>query len=644
MLVALALCACSSANAPQIEGPDASASDVGPSVPAEGGLADAGSARDAGPATHRQTGDIACANFVDDDHTGSVDCADVAGCGMTHVCCVGSTSPLCCMPPSTLVPVLVLDGCTGSAPTDCVSGMLAFGTPLPTLAATRNDGGACMSGESIAPQGSDRSDGGLVATSAIDTSVTSVVIEATLGVSTSAAGTLDAIAVGLTDQTDLASTPLPRVRPLVAVIVSATDQTIRALAGDIAFPARPLASIFGTATTCSELGVRIVTSPAGTFDVFVRVPPSAAWQRLETARPFQSSVSAHLVTFGRSTNPGTSGVRAWVRRISIGSSVCDVFQPMREGAGVFSPLPLAGHSIRSVSRVGPLAVYEMDDAVYVAGIDGTGRLQPLGRSGPDGDRILAPGESSFMARALADPELVAIGDNRRVFFTGIDTAGVRSIGYLDFDIGLASRVRGSTPRQLVAPAQVGAIGVDGPAYFETSAPGSSVLRRWIVFRAVVTDTRSELRAAELVGSSAVLGIASETRDTVAAPMQFYTTMHPLSATDTLYANDESGVSAFDHDEIASPELVVYHGVIRVFFAARLGARWTIGMLRSPDFAHFELAYVDPVLRGSGAGFDAVSVSDPDVWLDTSGSLTLYYTGSDGTMTQPGTVTQQVPTP
>lgn len=598
---------------------------------------------DAGSTGGREATDVACADFHDDDGNGQIDCADVAGCGALPVCCVGSTAARCCAAPTTLAPVIALASCSGSAITDCVSGMSAFGAPSPQLVTMRSDGGSCASGASVAPQGSDRSDGGLVASATLDTSTAVVAIEARVGVSAATSSTLDAIAVGLTDQSDLSTTALPRVRPVVAVLISATDQTIRAIAGDVAFQAHALAGILPSG--CSELELRIVTSPAGTFDAFYRIGPTAAWIALENARPFEPTPSARVVAYGRSTNPGIDGVHAWVRSVSAGETFCDVMEPVRTTTGAFLPAPIGARAIRSVSRVGSVAVYEMDGAIYAAGVDGTGHLQPLGRPGPEGDRILAAGEAPFMAGGVADPELVAIDENRRLFFTGVDASGTRSIGYLDFDTDVALRVTGSTPRQLVPPGEVGAQHVDGPAYFETMMTGgpdpSPVLRRWIVFRAVVDATHSELRAAELAGSSAVLGLASETRDVAAVDTQFYTSTSPDSPDEALYANRVDDASAFDHDEIASPEIVVQRGIVRVFFAARRGARWSIGMLRSPDFAHFQLAYPGPVLSGSGVGFDAVSVSDPDVVVDGAGTLALYYTATDGTVTQPGLATQEV---
>jgi hypothetical protein len=611
---------------------DASFGDVGPAVPDY----------DAGTGGLENT-DVACADFTDDDRNSLVDCADTVGCGSRPICCVGSTSPTCCVAPTSLAPLFDLDACADGTIAGCVTGMSAFGSPSPTIATTRSDGGACAAGSTIAPQGSDRSDGGFVATTTLDTRTGTVAIEATIGASAMRASSLDAIAVGLTDQATLVGSTDAHVRPVVAVLLSATDQTIRAVAGDVAFPARPLSTVMTASGCTTELSVRVVTSPGGTFDVSYRHDPTDVWLPLATGLPFQPTASAHAVAYGRSTNPGIDGVHAWIRSLSASGNACDVMSPVRSTTGAFTTLPSVD-GIRSVSRVGPLAVYETDGSIFVAGVDGTGHLAALGRTGPEGDRILAPTGTGFMAASLADPELVAIDDNRRLFFTGIDATGHRSIGYVDFDTDVMQRVIGSEPRELITGPDVGATDVDGPAYFET-VDGSAIVHRWIVFRAVVDATHSELRAAELIGGSAVLGADLEMRDaTAGASPQFFTDAHPSSATSALYANRADLPSAFDHDEIASPEVIAYRGVVRVLFAARSGARWSIGMLRSPDFAHFTLAYPGPVLSGTGVGIDAVSVSDPDVSVDAAGALTLYYTAFDGTTTQPAFATQRVGTP
>lgn len=615
---------------------------------ASGGGADAGAtsawdaaaADAAGPPT-REDSDLTCSDFLDDDQSGAADCAD-DGCHATAICCVGSTDPDCCVAGASLDRVVDLATCTSGVVTDCAPDVSLFGRALPILTTQRDDGTLCGEATVLAPQGDARSDGGVLGATQFDTSSGIVTLEARIGVSTTSAATLDAIGVGLTDQTSLPDTTSAHVRPIVALVVSATDQALRTVAGDIVLASHPLAPLLAVGD-CPELELRIVTRPSGTFDTFTRHVGSRTWVLLDHDLPFQTTPSARAVAYGRSTNPGAEGVHAWLASLSVDRATCDVLDPVRSTEGVF---PGATGAIHSVSRVGAVAVYERDGDVYAAGVDANGGLVVLGRSGAEGDRILAAGEASFFAEGLADPELVAVGENLRLFFTAIGTGGRRAIGYLDFDATLSQRVMQSTPRELVPPDAVGAVGVDGPTYFETSdqlAVGGS-LHRYVVFRALLASGRTEIRAAELDGTTPQLGLAAESRDADVAPV-FYTSASPVDATQALYANRGEMPTAFDADEIASPEIVVYRGIVRLFYAARRGARWSIGMLRSPDFAHFERAYPDAVLAGTGTGFDAVSVSDPDAVLDTtSGRLTLYYTASDGTTVQPGLATQEVITP
>ncbi len=638
-LAAIPACASDSPNAGTVSDAGAGgAADVGVSVDAAR-LVDA-----PGTPPGFENTDRACADFRDDDDNGDTDCADV-GCGATAICCVGSTSSTCCTAPESLASVVDLTGCTSSAPLDCAPGVEVFGSAAPVLTTQRDDGGLCAPATVLAPQGDDRSDGGVLASAALDTSSGVVALEARVGVSASSAATLDAIGVGLTDQSALASTSSPHVRPIVALVVSATDQAIRAVAGDIALASHPLGPILA-AGGCPELELRIVTRPSGTFDTFYRAVGAASWISLDQGLPFQTTPVAHAVAFGRSTNPGAEGVHAWLSSLSADHTTCDVLDPVRSTQSVFPGAPTG--TIGSVSRVGGVAAYELDGDVYAAGVDADGRLHTLGRPGASGDRILAAGEASFFALGLADPELVPVGENLRLFFTAIGAGGRRSIGYVDFDATLSQRVVESAPRELVPPDALGVSAVDGPAYFETLADdgpgGATILHRYVVFRAVLPDGRSELRAAELDGSAPQLGLAAETRD-ADSPPAFYTSASPLSPTEALYANRADDATRFDADEVAAPEVVEYRGVVRVFFAARRGARWSIGMLRSPDFHHFELAYPGAVLAGTGVGFDAVSVSSPDAVLDTTtGQLTLYYAATDGTNVQPGLATQQVITP
>ncbi len=641
--------ACAAVGAPMTPDPgggDASASDAGAAL-------DAALVPNPGRGASELLGDeVACADFLDDDAGGGADCTDM-NCARSHVCCVQSTSVECCAAPAIAAPALDFRSasCATSSPAaSCVSGVTGFGTAASAFVRDIDAVGSfCADGMgAMAPQGGARSDAGLLFEQSYDTGAAAVALEAHVGVGSAATGSIDAIALGLTEQTDLAGANA-RVRVTVGIVVSATDQTVRAVAGDVAFEAYPLSTAFA-AGECQELDLRIETSPRGTFDAFYRrhdETGATTWMPLALGQSFQPRPLARPVVYGRTTNPGIEGVHAWVRSVGVASALCDVLAPARSASTVFTGSVTAAN-VRSVSRLGALAAYEIEGTIYSAGVDGNGHIDPT--TAPTNpaliDPLLAPG--SFYGAGAFDPELTQIGVNARLYFTGLSATGVRSIGYLDFTSDLMARVTGSTPRALLSPGDIGVLGVDGPSYLETTE-ATGARKRLLVFRAVVADgpaTHSEIRALELNGSDAILGADMETITDFAGAADtpaYYSRSSPFSPGVALYRNRVDDETAFDRDEVGQPEIVAYHGVFRIFFAGRRGARWSIGMIRSPDLTHFDLASPTPILTGSGNGFDAVSVSDPDAFIEGD-ALSLYYSGTNGVETRPGLATQRVPTP
>jgi len=85
--------------------------------------------------------------------------------------------------------------------------------------------------------------------------------------------------------------------------------------------------------------------------------------------------------------------------------------------------------------------------------------------------------------------------------------------------------------------------------------------------------------------------------------------------------------ALDRDEVASPAFVEVDGTWRLYYAARRGQRWSIGLLVSR--AGTAWRDLDAVLEPRGNGFDALSVRDPAPWVTTNGDVQLYYVASDG---------------
>jgi hypothetical protein len=633
---AIAQLGCASSSAPGAFDGGAVADDAGLAFTDAGGGDAAAPRSDAGlPA---EVGDRACSDFVDNNADGVADCS-ADSCRTSRICCVQSTDPGCCVAPTTLDLLVDTSSCApGTALAGCVAGATLFGTPAPVRVTTIDDMGGCATGaDVIAPQGDLGSDGGLLLARSVDTSASTVVLDATVGISLTASTTLDAVAFGLTDQGDLASAGFARVTPSIAVVWSATDRALRVVTGEIVYPQHPLTALLGPAPTCGELEVRITTHAAGSADVQVRRAGSVLetdWQTIETALPFRASPLSRPVIYGRTTNPGTTGVHAWLRSLSVGSTVCDLIAPARSTTTAFESAPTDVLSIRSVSRVGSHVAYELDGTLYAGGVDGNGHV--IAPAGPTGRPLVAPGAASFAARRVEDPELVSIGMNLRLFFTGVDATGRRAIGYVDYDADLTNPVAGSVPRAIDLGPDASVSGTDGPSYFEQPGGVDGMVIRWLVYRAILVTGGSELRAVQLSGPSAPL-TGTETPSAAGA---FRTDASPTSDTNVMAANRTGLATAFDADEVASPMVYVQNGVYRVLYAGRHGARWSIGMLRSADFQHFERASDAPVLTGTGTGFDAVSVMDPFAYVSGT-SLALYYTGSDGSVLRPGLATQAV---
>ena len=86
---------------------------------------------------------------------------------------------------------------------------------------------------------------------------------------------------------------------------------------------------------------------------------------------------------------------------------------------------------------------------------------------------------------------------------------------------------------------------------------------------------------------------------------------------------------FDADDVDDPAVVLYDHVYRLYYAGRLGSRWSIGMLIAADLHYWRPALDgDAILAADGDGLDAVSVRGPAPLVE-DGHVSLYYVGSDG---------------
>src|SRR5690606_8306498 len=104
---------------------------------------------------------------------------------------------------------------------------------------------------------------------------------------------------------------------------------------------------------------------------------------------------------------------------------------------------------------------------------------------------------------------------------------------------------------------------------------------------------------------------------------------------------------FDRDEIGAARVLdLGDGVVRIFYAGRRGTRWSIGALVTTDLLHYDQAAGgEPLLGPSGAGFDALGVYSPELLASPVAGgiaqLTMYYTGSAGTVSSLGLATQSI---
>ena len=99
-------------------------------------------------------------------------------------------------------------------------------------------------------------------------------------------------------------------------------------------------------------------------------------------------------------------------------------------------------------------------------------------------------------------------------------------------------------------------------------------------------------------------------------------------------------TAFDRDEISAPSLISANGVLRVYYSARRGRTWRIGLI-AYERGEGPWRYPMPILSGSGEGHDALGVRDPSA-LQVGTRLDLYYTGLGSLETRLGQAVGDLP--
>lgn len=592
--------------------------------------------RDGGPAgalaENRDDLGVGCYDFVDTDGDGLRDCEDDE-CSTAPICCVGSSSDGCCTDTATGGVELDCDGSGTAALAACATGASIFGSPSPELR-----------DRTMVPLGGDRFDSGLVLAGAVDPRVARLTLEGVIAAGESCAACIDAVAFGLTTaEGALGATTL--VDPDVALMVSTSQGEIRLLVGGAVARAVALETV--RASLGVAIGARIeyqlTTTPGGLASVRARDGASGESTNVFTDVPYAPDGPARVVIWGRSTNRAAGDPPpAAIASLEVITATCDAPASVARRTAPILPDEIdpwwpAGARVRGSSVVvyddagtqRSMMAFAYEGRIHLAGGIADGRFRALADPRVDTNAAVRAGAGDWLAGGVADPELVR-GENRwEIWFTAIDAAGARSIGRALGEPGFALQF--PTAEVVLSPEPAaGTDGWDAPSYLETTVRGTD--HRYLAARRT-SGTMTEIVIHEIDASDDSLSPAAATRfDSDAGEAVNGDVVHRATLAPT----------AFDANEVASPALVQYGGVLRLYYAGRRGTRWAIGVLVSEDGNHWRSGNDgEPVLGGSGSGFDALSVSDPEpVRID--GELRLYYAGSDGVGSAIGLGSHSIP--
>lgn len=533
-----------------------------------------------------------CLDGVDQNRGDGVDCSDPS-CTAAPSCCVGVSSLACCTGPGTTVD-LDFACTTGTCAT--LAGFTTFGDvgPVPT-----SDG-------AFAPESDHGTDSGAILDRVLDPRAAMISITAGLAVPATTTE-IDAVAVGL-----VTGGPSAHVVPLAAVVVSAARQEVLLLLGEAVAaraPAPTDGALHDYTLTLDPTGT--VTATAGTMTLSATVSLPAA--------PVRAAF------FGRSTNPGSLGgaLPARVGSLHVATRGCDqpgaltrlgpitivdhttaallatAADPSLATAGAHTYLAFSAATMGGATSAIFLAERESDGAFHVRAP--AGGTQPI---------LLPPSGESYES-----PALVSDGAGWRLYATHAHD-GTRSI--------ITSSTTSADVLTLGAPTAVSIPVLTGDVSSPAPVPGdpSSLVVRHVPLATETTAATPELVLLELgstgataTPSAGVCGADSSCDG--GARMQTH-----------LYAARTATIS-FDADDVDDPAIVFYDHVYRLYYAGRLGSRWSIGMLIAADLGYWRAANEGaPLLAADGSGFDAVSVRSPAPLVE-GGHLGLYYVGQDG---------------
>lgn len=583
-------------------GIDGRAPDTGPTRSddagsVDGGLAsvpDVGAGTDAGLGTEADAADpgayaAACLDGVDQNAGGGVDCGDTS-CSAAPSCCVGTSSEICCTRPGASVH---LEFACAAPPCADLASFTTFGDVGPVRTA---DG-------AFAPQSDRGTDSGGILGEPLDPRASIVTLSARLGVP-DGTGEVDAVGLGL-----LEGGPSAHVVPLAAVVVSAARRQVLLLLGE---------SIAGTAAAPTDGLLHEYTL---TVDPSGRVTATLHDGTTLGASVPLPSAPVRAAFFGRATNPGASGsaLPARIGSLDVSARGCD--QPA--ALTRVGPVTIVDHTGAALlaSASDPSVASDGTDtylafaaaamgsagasAVFVAGLEGDGAFHVRAPSGAT-QPLLAPAAGE----AYESPALGFASGAWSLYATRVH-GGMRSL--------VVATSASADVLALGAPSDV-VVDLAGDVSSPALVPGDPT--RLVVRHAGGGGAAPELvlltlgtAGASATPSAGICGADSSCVDGARAQAHVYAA--------------RSATITFDADDVDDPALILHDHVYRLYYAGRLGSRWSIGMLIAADIGYWRPANDGaPILAADGSGFDAVSVRAPSpIALD--GALSLYYVGADG---------------
>ncbi|MFO0709363.1 MAG: hypothetical protein U0353_05965 [Sandaracinus sp.] len=580
-------------------------------------------------------GRSACLDFVDNNEDGVLDC-DETECQSRLAnpsCCVGSTAEACC----TAEEISVVTTCASGSCLEVAGESLSSAHGQIFAAADLPGGCTAATAAAYAPIGTAVTHDwmALPASQDLDLLSARVEVSARLGMGASTPrGEVAAAGFGVFTEQGLGA----MARPLVGVVTSVTSNDLRVIVGD-----RVVTTIDLPDGACArDSAVQLSLTPDGRFTVHRRDPgvSGSGWGEPVASGSFDAVPHARIAMFGQQPNPDAQPA-AWVSELAVTVNGCDRLAPARAAAPTVRAA--GAHDVTGIavfpSSVGASthdALVTSDDQIYWMSVQaGSGGLVSTVSSDPFADNI-QPSWHDY--RHFEDIEVVVHGGVHQVFLAAArGDDGVFEIVSTEYTPSTTAGMPGTlgTPAVVLTAAQLSrmgatAVSVDGPSVAWVSAEASLVMAVRVRFE----DGHSEIRIAP---AESLLATEAD----FASPNVQGRDASGVTTDGLVHANQATRLDAFDRDEVADPQIVETDGVVRVLFAGRRGTRWALGsIVASPDFQFFIPVSNTPFLEPSGAGFDALGVSEPQL-VRRGGIDWLYFAGSDGARRGIGLAVQPV---